>query len=402
MARRPRLIAPLFLRALVLAGVAAALLVVVAQLAHASDPPPVAQVTIQPAGGGAPRTLAFADLAAAHDVHGVGYTLRSADGSTRTVTVADGISLAALLRAANVDPAGFYVEVARPDGTPVFVLHDQVVSELEGQVVLWSDADGLHFLRPSTGSDDVNDGDTFVAPNGTLALGLRTGEPLGVRIDASALRGRPHQPISFRAVLLHGRDAAGVTFEWYFADGTPQAHDERVVHRFRSAGTYPVQVNVKQRGRALETHDVRLIHITAAPAKHHHHHAATGGQGGGAGDGGAGAGGGGAIPSGSTTGGGAPTTTPHPRSHKHRHAHHRPAPRAPQQPQGTLVSGTLLASASATPLPAAASARGGQDGTPSDSPLRIPAIAWVAAGLAAILALGWGLEARHTPPFWQP
>jgi hypothetical protein len=94
--------------------------------------------------------------------------------------------------------------------------------------------------------------------------------------------------------------------------------------------------------------------------------------------------------------------THQPRPRTHHHPRHQPVPRSSRQPQGTLVSGTLLASASATPLPAAASARGGQDGTPTDSPLRIPAIAWVAAGLAAILALGWALEARHTPPFWQP
>ena len=190
------------------------------------------------------------------------------------------------------------------------------------------------------------------------------------------------------------------------------------MHRFAHPGRYLVEVNLTQDGRSLETHDVQPIRVTAAPA---HHHAATGGGSGGAGSGGAGdggAGGGTGSAGGGTGGGGAsagtgaasgeaggaapPPRTPARRPRARRHAPRQQIPRAPRPPQGTLVSGTLLASASATPLPAGATERAGQGGTPSDGPLRIPAIAWVAAGLVAILALGWALEARHTPPFWQP
>jgi hypothetical protein len=80
-----------------------------------------------------------------------------------------------------------------------------------------------------------------------------------------------------------------------------------------------------------------------------------------------------------------------------------PASSLVSAPRGELVSGTLLASADAVPLPAGASGPAGHArGATQQRPLRIPAGMWIAAALAVLLAVGWTLESRHIPPFWQP
>jgi PKD domain len=407
-----------------LAHLIAAVLVLAAQPAlSGADPPSGGSVQIVPAGGGAPRDVSLADPALAPDVHDARYAVRAADGTTRTVTVASGVSLEALLSVEGVDPASFtYVDVPRADGTSVLVVHDEVFGPgVDGPPVIWADGGGVHFLRPSTGAQDVNADDLVTLPaGGAISLELRTGTPLGVRIVALRVRARVHQPIRFTAELLGGASAAGIGFSWYFGDGG-RPRGAQVTHRFARPGTYLVQVNVVQGGRQLDTYDLQDVRIAAAPAQRKatakqpgSGGARTGGGTGGAGSGtGGGAGGTGAAANGGGAGAPAepttvtpanPTPAARPRAHPRTAAPHF---RPPPAPQGTLVSGTLLASASAAPLAAggagrhAAPAQDGGGGSP-DGPLHIPAAAWVAVGLLAAVALGWALDARHTAPFWQP
>jgi hypothetical protein len=389
----------------------AALLVLAALPAlSGADAPSGGGVEIVPAGGGAPKDVSLSDPLLAPDVHDVRYTLRAADGTTRTVTVASGISLEALLRAAGVDPASFtYVNVARADGTDVLVVHDEVFGPgVEGPPVLWTDAAGIHFLRPSGGAQDVNADDLVTLPaGGSISLQLRTGTPLGVRIVASAVRARVHQPIRFTAELLGGASPAGIGFSWYFGAGR-RLPGAQLTRRFARPGTYLVQVNLVQDGRQLDTNDVQIVRIAAAPAKRTTKAKARQPAGGGAGSGGGAAGGNG----GGAAAPAAPVTIQPAASAPaaHRPAHRStPTPRfhPPPAQQGTLVTGTLLASASAVPLPAggagrqAAQTRDGGDRSP-DRPLHVPAAVWVAAGLLAAVVLGWALDARHATPFWQP
>ncbi|HEX5145768.1 MAG TPA: hypothetical protein VFV85_02000, partial [Conexibacter sp.] len=221
------------LRLPLLAATLALLASAAAPSARAADAPPAgASVTIAPSDGGAPRTLALAALASRFDVHGVTYALRAADGGTSRVTVADGISLGALLDSAGLADDPFaYAQVARGDGSSAFVLAENVNAGADGPPVVWADAQGVHFLRPSAGGDDANAADEVTAAGGPLALTLRRGQPLVPRISASKLRARPREPIDFSASLAGGAALApGLEFQWYFGAGR-YASDASLSHR---------------------------------------------------------------------------------------------------------------------------------------------------------------------------
>lgn len=408
------------LRLLLLALAAVALAAACAQLARADGEPPAGgSVTIVPSDGRAARTLALADLAAQQDVHDAVYTLRAADGATSPLPVSAGISLEALLHAAGLDQDPFtYVEVPRPDGSATFVLGDQLAMGEGGPPVVWSDQQGVHFLRSSLTDDDPNAPDHVVATGSDLRIELRTGDPIAARISASALRARPGTAISFSATLIAGALAPGMSFRWYF-DGADYVYGASVTHRFRRAGTYTVLLNVVRGEDAVGPPETLVVEIMRPRRERDgaRRSAERDGAraGAGAGDDGAGSGSGGSG-DGSGAGGsgsGAPTVpafTPAPAAVAPPPAP-EPTPPLPRQtapraaePQGELVSGTLLAAASGAPAPAGGDAAAGasaRDGG-SDGPLQLPVGAWVAIGLAALLALGWTLESRHTLPFWQP
>lgn len=415
------------LRPLLLVVALLALAAAGAQLARADDaaPSPPASVTIAPSDGGAARTLALADLAAQQDVHGATYTLRAADGTTSSVTVADGISLTALLTAAGLDADAFsYLEIARPDGSSALVLRDDLGGGEEGPPVVWVDADGVHVLRPSSGEGDANADDLVTSADGTLSMELRTGDPVKPRIAVSTLRARPHERVDFSASLAGGAALGpGLEYQWYF-DGTGTALGANVSHRFPRPDTYLVLLNVvRGSGESIGLPDqVRVRVVRPRPDAQRgdarRSDEAQGGGGGGAGGSGAGGTGGGAGTgdgsgaSGTDTSGAgipsftpvAPPAAPVPPSAATPMPTPRPHPEPVRHaPRGQLVSGTLIAASSAAAAPAsgvrAAQAAGG---AAADGPLHVPVGAWVALGLALLLAVGWALESRHTLPFWQP
>ncbi len=391
-------------------------------------------MTIQPAGGGDGNPLVLADLAAKLDVHDAAYELRSADGAVQPVTVAAGITLGALLREAGVDLDDFtYLEIPRADGTSVLVLRDQVLAEDAAvQPVVWEDADGLHFLRPPSGEDDVNAEDLVTPVDGALVVRPLTGDPLGVRIDVSRARVRPREVVAFAAVLVAGA-RPGVEFEWYFDDGAAGTSGANVTHRFTRPGTYNVLVNVSEGGRQLDVYDVATVVVAAPRRERGHPRRGSGGGGGGtaggdgSGDGsgtgaggngsgagsgtGAGAGGdgsgdgSGAGASGNGAGSGSPAGAPPPPRHREparrRPARRAPTPKPPAATTADTVTGTLLASTDASPLAALASHRTTGARAEPKRPLQIPMGVWVAAGVALLVVAGWVVESRTTLPFWQ-
>lgn len=376
---------------------------------RAADAPAAAQLTITAPDGTTAQPVPLAGLAGREDVHDVRYTVRAADGGTSEVTVHAGFSLGLLLREAGVELDGFtYLEVPRADGTSVLVLRDQIVGVEEGEPppVVWADAEGVHFLRPSAGEDDVNADDLVTLPDGALALRLQSGEPFAVRIEASAQRVKAKQPVRFEVVLVAGTRTPDMDFQWYFADGSPDGDGVRVTHRFRARGTYLVQVNVVKSGRTLDAHDVLAVRVHAPVPP-----SAPTGEGVGTG-GGAGADSGSDEPAVvSPYGGGTPATggyvppAPPPTPRAPRQPRHKrpPAPTTFSASQGELVSGTLLASADTVPLPAGANGSSGRArGATDDQPLHVPVGVWLGALLAVLLVAGWTLESRHIPPFWQP
>jgi hypothetical protein len=399
------------LRLLLLATAVAAFAVAGTQLARAEGEAPAGgSVTIAPSGGGEPTTLSLADLAAQQDVHGATYTVRAADGGTSTVTVAAGVSLEALLRAAGLDGDVFtYVSIPRPDGSGVVVLRDELGGTDEGPPVVWADEQGVRFLRPSDGDGDANAGDLVTAADGALALDLRRGEPLVPRIAVSTLRGRPRQPIEFSASLASGTLPAGMDYQWYF-DGNGTVMGANVTHRFPRASTYLVLLNVvRGNGEAVglparvRVRIVRPANARRTDGARRSDESHDGAQGtGGSGTGVSGTGGtGGDEPGGGAPSRSAPATPP---ARAVPRAAPRSSPARPEGPRGELVTGTLLVAAAAPPPTTgeadrqSASARDDGGGDPLDVPVGV----WVATGLVALLALGWTSESRHTLPFWQP
>jgi hypothetical protein len=379
--------------------------------ADGGPPPPGASVTVAPSGGGAARSLTLAELSARFDVHAAAYTVREADGATSSVAVGDGISLTALLAAAGLDADAFdYIEVAGADGSSAIVLRDDLGGTDEGPPAVWADDAGVHLLRPSKGKDDVNAGDLVTLADRPLAIALKTGEPLVPRIQVAPLRARPHERVDFSASLAAGRLGPGMRYEWYF-DGTGIVHGANVSHRFSRPGIYLVLLYVvRGSGETVGATETVRVHVVRArePRRSDAHGSddsrdggadAIAGGGGGAGSGAVGEGTGGGTPS--SAGSAAPSPAvvpPEPASAPRRARTPRRAPR------GDRVSGTLIASASAALASAggARAAHAAARGAASDGPLQLPVGAWVAAGLLALLALGWVLESRHTIPFWQP
>lgn len=411
-------------RLLLLAVAIAALATACAQLARADDALPPGGVTIAPSASGAEvRSLAAVDIVGLQDVNDAVYTVRAADGTASTATVAAGTSVAALLHAAGLDDDPYtFVEIAGEGGSIALLQRDDIGGTDEGPPVVWSDGRGVHFLRPSKGAQDANAGELVTVADGPLALTLRSGAFVKPQIAVSTLRGRPRQRIEFRASLAAGTLLPGMRYQWYF-DGSGTVVGANVSHRFPRAGSWSVLLNVV-RGQDTVGLPARVDVRVAPPRREQRpenggdsegddvgRSGGGGAGGGGAGQGTGGAGGGlggtGAAGTGSLPDDLAPTTpvapTPPipspPRSVVPRTTHEA----APPRPQGELVSGTLIASTQAVPT-FAGDARAGSPsrGAAADGPLQIPVGVWMGIGLVALLALGWTLESRHTLPFWQP
>lgn len=398
----------------------------VAGAAEATAPAEGGIVVVATDGAAPHDPLVLADLAPSFDVHAASYELRATDGSTTTTVVVEGISLAALLTAAGVDLDAFtYVEIPRADGTSVLVLHDQAVAPPDrSPPVIWQDEQGTHLLRPSANDEDVNVEDLVTPLDGRVIVRLKTGDPLGVRIDATPLRVRPRTAVSFAAVLVGG-ERPGIEFSWYFDDGGVGADGARVAHSFRRPGTYNVLVNVSEGGRQLDVYDIATI-VVAAPRRAH---AREGGRdrrgdrepnGGRAGTGsgsGSGAGGGAGIGTGSGGTAAPPTppaaSTPPPASSppptpRPRRARKKPDPVPARTPAAEpdfatdTVSGTLLAAADTTPLAGLGSSRAAEPRAAPTRPLHVPMEVWVGLGVLMLVLAGWALEGRKTLPYWRP
>ena len=321
-----------------------------------------AQVTVVTPGG-AQQTLSLEALAGSEDVRERTYTLRSAQGeATRTVS---GFSLAALLEAADADPFGFsYLEMQRAASGAILLSRHQALDASafpEGAPVVYATAAGTGFLRPSSGSEDLNATDSFEAPQG-ISLVLRKGEPLRVRAKASPQRTRPGQPVSFSAVVEQAGAGEQLSYSWYFDDGH-SATGASARHTFAKRGSYDVVVGVTTPGDEAGASAVVTVQVGAplgGPDRK------GGGRNRAAG----------APDHGAASGGGAPGATGSPASPpavapccriptKRRHAAekrrpNRQTPRPRPQPAGEPVSGRLLSASDRRPLAPAPAARAGQ------------------------------------------
>lgn len=350
----------------------ASLLAVVA-LALAAGPAEAAQVTI--VWNGTTKQVDLANVKA--DLSKVEYT---PDGSTPSVTVPSAWSIGALLDEAHVHPGASWYAIA---GTAILLgSANNTVTPF-----VYEDGDGLHLVNPRGAVAT----DLVTAADGSLAVEVQRG-PL-LRIDVPSLRVRVGETVRFRPLMAVG-DASKLTFSWFFEDGGTLIRRTTVRHRFPRQGHYTVTLDTAGDGPAAGAQATVYVSVAAQPRPRH---VGTGRAGTGT-----------AVTRGSGGGGGrAVARRPVPRraGSQPRVARTPPVQTTIPTSRRDLVSGTLISSADSTPLPAAtgaAGARARDGGTAPDAPLHLPVDVWVAAGLAALLGLGWALESRRAPPFWQP
>lgn len=348
-----------------------------------------AQVTVI-APGGSRQTLSLAALAGAEDVVGRAYLLRSGEGEAG-VTVT-GFSLAALIDAAGADPYAFsYLEILRPAGGAVQLSRDQALDPgafPEGPPVIYATPTGTAFLRPSSGSEDLNGSDSFEAPRG-VTVALRKGSPLRVRVSASTLRTRPGKPVAFEAEVERAGAGERLSYSWYFDDGA-SASGPSAAHRFARRGSYDVVVGVTTPGDSTGASAVVTVQVgpplegpdrKGGGTRHDRdapdHGAAGGSDGSQPGI---------QAPAAAAGADSAPAATQHSRQER------EPPRSAAGAPGGTPVSGRLLsAPASAAPEPGSQpAARAGKPGDEEVGGLSLPGTAvglLVTAGLIGFGAL---------------
>jgi PKD domain len=347
-----------------------------------------AQVTVV-SPGGAQQTLSLDALAGGEDVVDRTYALRGPEGeSSRTIT---GFSLAMILEAAGADPYGFsYLGAQRPAGGAVLLSRHQALDPgafADGPPVVYASAGGTGFLRPSSGTDDPNEADSFEAPQGVTVV-LRKGSPLRVRAQASTLRTEPGEAVAFTAVVDRAGSGEQLSYSWYFDDGH-SANGAGVRHRFAKRGSYDVVVGVTTPGDDAGASAVVTVQVGAplgGPDR----------KGGGtnedadAPDHGAATGAGTRAPG---AGAGSPATASAPPAAPDRRARRQQA--KPESPDGEQVSGLLLTSASTSPAkpPTAVAARTGKLDE-QGSGAGLPGAALGLLVTAGLLGLGALAEAR--------
>lgn len=349
-----------------------------------------AQVTVI-APGGSQQTLSLEALAGSEDIADRTYALRGSGGETTQVV--NGFSIAALLDAAGADPFGFsYLEVLRPTGGAVQLNSDQALEGegfADGPPVVYATASGTAFLRPSSGSGDLNASDSFDAPQG-VTIALRKGSPLQVEADASTLETRPGKPVEFTAQAEGAGAGETLTYSWYFDDGS-SATGAGAIHSFARRGSYDVVVGVTTPGDSTGTSAVVTIQVgppLAGPDR----------KGGGkrrdpqAPDHGAATGTGG-TGSGSAVPGTTASPAPAPEAASPRPA--KPAEKTEPAPAGDVVSGRLLSTTTPS-APQQKAQPGARAGRP-DSEGGGPGLPGAALGLiitAGLMGAGALTEAR--------
>jgi hypothetical protein len=379
-----------------------------------ADAPQVTIVTP----GGAQHTLSLEALAGSEDVVDRPYALRSPEGeSTQTIT---GFSIAALLRAADLDPYAFsYLEVQRPGGGAVQLSSTQALAE--PAPVVYSTGSGTGFLRPAAGAEDDNAADSFQSPAG-LTIVMRKGASLRVRAEATPRKVEVGEKVSFRAVVERAGSGEALAYSWYFDDGN-SGEGETATHSFAKPGSYSVVVGVTAAGEDTGTSAVVRIQVGEAPkggpdrkgggknkAKNAPDHGAAEGPSGPASSGGPSSGGGAPeaeapavvptpVPTPTPTPESTPPPEPKPERSKPMYAKKTKPKKSATPPPGELVTGELLAgdveaqSTTTTPPRPQAAARTGTPRPAGGGSGGVPGAAWGLGAVVALLGLGALAEA---------
>lgn len=421
------------MRPLRLALAFVALLAACALPAHAQEtpapegtaPPADPQIVVKPVDGSPDRARSWSELSRSLDVEQEAVLMP--DGTTKRI---DGLTVRALLERFSMAETPYSeVRVPKADLTELVVTQQQVLlsrfSPARSAIVFMDDDGWLKLVRPAGGEGSDTTEIAAVAADGRLVLTLVK----GAAVTANTTSAYVGERITFTVAPPPGFSSDQLSYEWDFNDGSPllRTDDRTVTHAFERTGAFNVSATIYVDGQrwrpetAAPFVEVGISEVSQERSRRRSRDARQAGDrerdpeaGGGDPDPGPtgglpdGDGGGplaGAGPSSTPEIPSTPAATPPPPAAQ-------PQPRAPPrraqapaEPEGETVTGYLLASADGQPLPAGGSQR--TDRQPlvaeaASTPLEIPALAWVLAGLAALVVLGWALESRTTLPYFRP
>jgi hypothetical protein len=239
------------------AAAALALVAVVVPVAHAG-------VTIIPPKGQSPVTLTDQQFEDAIDVRDRSYTV-----GDRPFELS-GVSVPALVAAANADPSFSFIEIARPGGDPLRLSDQQVESDgafPEGKPIVYRDSSGGYsFLRPA-GADGSPAEVISLAGTG---IGLRTGNLIEVELSATkpiverggikTMTVKPGAEVKFTAYVQKG-DAQQLEYSWTVKGLNESSSGTEHTQRFDKRGSFSVSLGVTAAGDDSGGSDVVRVQV---------------------------------------------------------------------------------------------------------------------------------------------
>lgn len=216
-----------------------------------------AQITVFD-GSGNQKSAEFSSLTGEQEA---GFTLVSANGAKSNVTV-KGIPISQLFEQLG-DPYFSGVSIPRPDGTAIEISRDQINS-VGTEPMIFESGGGLGFVRPQYGKNDANAADYFTGA-GALTLRQLRGSKFDViaSIEASKVKIKAGQSVSFEGSATGGGAGQTFTYSWRFDDGGT-ANGQKVKHTFKKRGSFNVMLTAKtvsgeRKGTKIVTIDVDSV-----------------------------------------------------------------------------------------------------------------------------------------------
>ena len=204
-------------------------------MAGTAAPARAADVVVR--AGGVERRVGEAALRSAADVPAGTVVLRSQPGPGETIAHPPAASLPRVLELAGVaPPARGFVAVRRPNGTLAAIGAGDLAT---APPLLWVDADSVRFYRPPRDGADLNAADNFATAGEDLALRVRQGALLDVRVRVRPERPRAGERVRLEAQVGGAPGGSAIAVRWRFGDGA-ESGGAATTHRWRSPGTYAV------------------------------------------------------------------------------------------------------------------------------------------------------------------
>jgi hypothetical protein len=173
----------------------------------------------------------------------------------------DAVALRRLIESGGGDPATVGSLAIATDGGPAVELTGRELEEPPPfgggppiPLLLWADADGIHFARP-VGRQLLDRLD--VAAGATMTVAVSGGATLAVRVRPSASRVEAGAPLTLTAVV-DDLPAGRIAYRWDLGDGR-RARGPQLQHAFRRPGRYAVTATATSAGATGTSAPVEIV-----------------------------------------------------------------------------------------------------------------------------------------------